>query len=108
MDSTIRDIEKVMSGVNVVYERDSGITYRITTIIVRTVESDPYSSFAADTLLTQMRVALERVPHERRPRPRASDDGEGPHGQHDGYSYVESSVTAAAHTVSPKRATRRP
>ena len=49
------DIEKVISGVSAIYESQFGLSYRITHIIVRTAENDPYSSTNASTLLNQLR-----------------------------------------------------
>ncbi len=51
--NTIADIENVMNGVEVIYERDTEIEYLITTIIVRTTSNDPYSSTDPGTLLGQ-------------------------------------------------------
>ena len=48
-------IESVINSVNIQYERDVGISHLITTILVRTSESDPYSSTDAETLLNQFR-----------------------------------------------------
>jgi len=51
---TIADIENVMAVVTLVYERDTEITYDITTVIVRTSSgADPYSSTNPSTLLNQ-------------------------------------------------------
>lgn len=48
-------INGVINGMNPQYESECGITYVITTIIVRTAEPDPYSSTDAGTLLDQFR-----------------------------------------------------
>jgi len=51
---TVADVENVMAVVTLVYERDTLITYDITTIIVRTSSgADPYSSTNPGTLLNQ-------------------------------------------------------
>jgi hypothetical protein len=55
VDSTIADIETILAGVNAVYERDCSITHHVATILVRTTEPDPFSSFRAETLLIQLR-----------------------------------------------------
>jgi hypothetical protein len=55
VNATIADIENVLAAVNVIYERDCDITHQITTIIVRTAPSDPYSTTSASGLLTQFR-----------------------------------------------------
>ena len=45
--NTVADIEDVMNGVSMIYENQLGISYEITTIIVRTTEPDPYSATVA-------------------------------------------------------------
>lgn len=55
VENTMHDIENVMVGVEVIYERDTQITYEVTTILVRTSEPDPYSSTDPGTLLSQFR-----------------------------------------------------
>jgi len=51
--NTIADIEAVMNGVTLIYERDTEITYTITTVIVRTSEPDPYTTNDPGGLLGQ-------------------------------------------------------
>jgi hypothetical protein len=51
--STQNDIENVLNNVEAIYQADVGILYTTTTILVRTVESDPYSSTTPSTLLNQ-------------------------------------------------------
>ncbi|MCA9297939.1 MAG: hypothetical protein KDA28_02670, partial [Phycisphaerales bacterium] len=51
--NTVADIENVMAGVELAYERDCGIIYEITTVIVRTTSNDPYTSNVPETLLGQ-------------------------------------------------------
>lgn len=46
-------IEQVINSVNVEYSSEVGIMHTLGTVIVRTVEPDPYSSTNADTLLDQ-------------------------------------------------------
>jgi hypothetical protein len=55
VNATVADIENVMSAVNAVYERDCALTHQITTIIVRSVASDPYTSTDPSQLLTEFR-----------------------------------------------------
>jgi hypothetical protein len=55
VDETMHDIESVMAGVEAIYERDTQITYEVTTILVRTAEPDPYGSTDPGTLLSQFR-----------------------------------------------------
>lgn len=51
--ATENDIENVLNAVEAIYQADVGILYTTTTILVRTVESDPYSSTSPGTLLNQ-------------------------------------------------------
>lgn len=48
-------IESIINTINVQYERDVGISHEITTILVRSSSSDPYTSSDAGTLLNEMR-----------------------------------------------------
>jgi hypothetical protein len=57
VNATVADIENVMSAVNTVYERDCSLTHQITTIIVRSVASDPYTSTDPAQILTEFRNA---------------------------------------------------
>ncbi len=52
---TVADIEDVLNGVEVVYQRDVEICYNITHIIVRSSSNDPYTSNDPETLLNQFR-----------------------------------------------------
>lgn len=52
---TINDIESVMNGVRSIYEPQVSIAHVISTIVVRTAESDPYGSADANLLLCQFR-----------------------------------------------------
>ena len=49
-------IQTVINAMNVQYEMEVGITHKITTIIVRTSASQPYTSTDPNTLLDQFRV----------------------------------------------------
>ena len=49
-------IQTVINAMNVQYETEVGITHKITTIIVRTSASQPYTSTNPNTLLDQFRV----------------------------------------------------
>ncbi len=51
--NTVNDIESIMNGVEGIYELNTGVTFEVTTIVVRTAEPDPYSSTNASTLLGQ-------------------------------------------------------
>ncbi|MHC4992814.1 MAG: M12 family metallo-peptidase [Planctomycetota bacterium] len=54
--SAVEDrINSVVNAVNVQYEQDVGITHQITTIIVRSSGSDPYSTTVPGDLLAQFR-----------------------------------------------------
>ena len=54
--NTIADIETVIDGVSAIYERDIGVSFQLTQIIVRTAEPDPYDSTTVDGLLSQFRL----------------------------------------------------
>jgi len=51
--AVVNDIENIMNQVSLLYETEAGITFEVTTIIVRTAEPDPYTSSNHNTLLTQ-------------------------------------------------------
>ncbi len=53
--ATLADIENVVNGVSLIYEREANISYELTTVVIRTQEPDPYSSTDAHTLLQQFR-----------------------------------------------------
>lgn len=55
VEATLLDIEAVMNLVAFVYEQQLGITYEITTVVVRTAEPDPYTSTDNAMLLNEMR-----------------------------------------------------
>ncbi|MCB9845897.1 MAG: zinc-dependent metalloprotease [Phycisphaeraceae bacterium] len=55
VDATIADVEGVMNDVNFIYERDTGITHLIGTLIVRSSAADPYTSTDPFTRLDQFR-----------------------------------------------------
>jgi hypothetical protein len=56
LQNTINDVENVIAGVNVAYERDVELTHSITTIIVRTSLADnPYTTNDPGNLLDQFR-----------------------------------------------------
>jgi hypothetical protein len=52
--TTENDIESVINGVAAIYEDEVGLTYEITTIIVRTTPADPYTSASPGTLLGEL------------------------------------------------------
>jgi hypothetical protein len=55
VSNTVADIESVMNGVSLVYERDVDLSWEITGILVRTSSAaNPYSSSSAETLLCQL------------------------------------------------------
>ncbi len=56
VDSTVDDIEAIMNAVELIYERDTNVTYEITTVIVRTGEPDPYSTNSPSGLLSQFQI----------------------------------------------------
>jgi hypothetical protein len=53
--NTIADIENIMNAVDLIYARDTLITYTITDVLVRTAEPDPYSGTAAGDVLGEFR-----------------------------------------------------
>ena len=59
---TVADIENVMNKVELVYERDTDITYEITVMVIRTANNDPYSSTDPGTLLNQFRDTWRTTP----------------------------------------------
>lgn len=54
--TTTNDINNILNAVNVIYERDTGVTFVITQIIIRTSSgSNPYTTNDAGALLDQFR-----------------------------------------------------
>lgn len=53
--NTTADIENVLNSVRITYERDCDVTFAITTVIVRSTSSDPYTTSDSSALLTQFR-----------------------------------------------------
>lgn len=51
---TVADIETVLNGAAVIYERRFGVTYQLAEIIVRTSEPDPYTSSNSGELLDEV------------------------------------------------------
>jgi hypothetical protein len=50
------DINNILNGMNTIYERDCGVTFVISEIVVRTTSAgNPYTSNSPDILLTQFR-----------------------------------------------------
>lgn len=56
VSATVDDIESVMSGVNVVYQRDCNLTHRLSAVIVRSTEPDPYDTTDPDALIDEMQA----------------------------------------------------
>ena len=56
VSNTTADIETIINGVSAIYERDTGVSFQLTQIIVRTAEPDPYDTMSADVLLAQFRL----------------------------------------------------
>ncbi|MFQ5494395.1 MAG: zinc-dependent metalloprotease family protein [Phycisphaerae bacterium] len=56
IDATVARIESVVATMNLQYIRDVSVRHDISTIIVRTTQSDPYSSTNPNTLLGQLRT----------------------------------------------------
>ncbi len=53
VNATILDMENVINGLQAIYESQLNITYEISSVIVRTSDTDPYSSTNPSTLLGQ-------------------------------------------------------
>ncbi len=51
--ATVTDIESVLNGVNVIYQNGLELTHRITTVLVRTAEPDPYTATNSNLLLDE-------------------------------------------------------
>ncbi len=68
VEDTVIDVETVMDAVEAIYERDTGITYEVTRIIVRPAEPDPYTSTDVLTLLCQLRAEWNAAPLSSVPR----------------------------------------
>jgi hypothetical protein len=54
--TVIADVEAVMNAVDLIYVRDTQLTYVLTDTIVRTAEPDPYSSLIPGELLSAFRT----------------------------------------------------
>jgi hypothetical protein len=55
-DAVVTDIEYVLNGMELIYQRDTEICYNVVHIIIRTTSSDPYSGWDAGDLLEQFRA----------------------------------------------------
>ena len=53
---TLYDIEKIMNGVSEIYEQQTGITYKITEVIIQTSPESSYTSTDPSTLLEEFRT----------------------------------------------------
>ncbi len=62
VELTVNDIENVLNNAEFVYERDVEITIEVTTIVVRTTNTDPYFSFDAGGILCEFRTAWNSSP----------------------------------------------
>jgi hypothetical protein len=56
VNATVADIEDVLNGVNVVYQRDCDLTHRVSAMIVRSSSNDPYTSTDSGVLYDEMRT----------------------------------------------------
>lgn len=54
VNATVLDMESVMNGLAAIYESQLGITYDISSVVVRTTDADPYSATSPSTLLGQL------------------------------------------------------
>ncbi|HMN94960.1 MAG TPA: M12 family metallo-peptidase [Phycisphaerales bacterium] len=55
VENTVADIEAILNAVELIYLFDTGISYLLTTVIVRTQEPDPYTTSGPSALLAQFR-----------------------------------------------------
>ena len=62
VEFTVNDIETVLNNAEFVYERDVDITFELTTIVVRTTNTDPYFTFDAFGILCEFRTAWNSSP----------------------------------------------
>ncbi|MCZ6735075.1 MAG: M12 family metallo-peptidase [Planctomycetota bacterium] len=62
VSSTMFDIETVMNDLEFIFERDTDISYEVTTIVVRTVSGPPYTSSGCVALLNQFANAWNTSP----------------------------------------------
>ncbi len=60
--ATVNDVELVINQVDTIYRRDLGIAHEITTIVVRSNVSDPYTSTSIDGRLDQFRANWLNAP----------------------------------------------
>jgi len=60
--NTINDIELVMNNVDAIYDRDVNIGYEISTIVIRSSSSDPYSATAIVDRLCEFRNTWNSAP----------------------------------------------
>lgn len=56
IDATVARIESIINTVNVQYERDVGITHRISAIIVRSNRNDPYTKSHSHDLINEFKT----------------------------------------------------
>ncbi|MGA2173431.1 MAG: M12 family metallo-peptidase [Verrucomicrobiota bacterium] len=56
VSNTVADIETIINGVSAIFERDTGVSFQLTQILVRSAEPDPYDATTADGLLAQFRL----------------------------------------------------
>ncbi len=60
--NVVNDIETVMNNVSAVYDRDVNITYEFTTFVVRTTNTDPYTTTVMGDLLCEFRTKWNTTP----------------------------------------------
>lgn len=60
--STVSDIENLLASVTTIYESNVGITYEITTIVVRSTSDDPYTTNNPGDLLCEFRSTWNTAP----------------------------------------------
>ncbi len=65
---TVNDIENIINNVDLIYARDTQITYEISAIVVRTSSGAPYTASSIDDVLCQFRTTWNSAPESSIPR----------------------------------------
>jgi hypothetical protein len=65
---TVNDIENIINNVDLIYTRDTQITYEISAIVVRTVSGAPYAGTNIDAVLCEFRNTWNTAPENAIPR----------------------------------------
>ena len=60
--NTLNDVELIISNVNTVYDRDVNIVFELSTVVIRSTASDPYTATTIDGRLTELRTKWSSAP----------------------------------------------